>query len=493
MIGRITRKLVLAVGVALVLLAGLVSARTALYRPAEELGVERAPFVAVPAGSAERLAGAVRIQTISSADHGHADSGAFGRLHAHLAGAFPRVHATLRRELVNERSLLFTWPGTDPSLNPLLLMGHLDVVPVEPGTEEKWQQPPFSGAVADGFVWGRGSIDNKSTVVGTLEAVEMLLAEGFRPKRTIYLAYGHDEETGGAQGAGKIAELLKNRQVRLDMVLDEGGVIGDGLLPGISSPVAFVGVAEKGFATVELSVEGAGGHSSLPPRQSTVGILSAAITRLEANQMPARIEGATRQLFDTVGPRFPLTQRAIFANLWLTKPLVQRRLEANPSTNAMVRTTTAVTVFQAGSKDNVLPTSARASINFRVLPGDTVASVLDHVRRVVDDDRVEARIAGTFQSEPSAISSRNSQSFRTLQATIQSLAPDVVVAPYLVVVVTDARYFAEISSNVFRFLPLRLTSNDLERMHGIDERISIDQYENAIRLYRQLLVNGAAY
>ena len=492
MIGRIARKLALAVGVALVLLAGVVSARTALYRPADRQ-VERAPVVAVPAGAAERLAGAVRIQTVSYADRGHTDVGALRRLHAYLEAAFPLVHATLRRELVNEHSLLFTWPGTDPSLNPILLMGHLDVVPVEPGTEEQWQQPPFSGAVADGFVWGRGSIDNKSAVVGTLEAVEMLLAEGFRPVRTIYFAYGHDEETGGAQGARKIAELLKSRGVRLDMVLDEGGVIGDGLLPGISSPVAFVGVAEKGFATVELSVEGAGGHSSLPPRHSTVGILSAAIARLEANQMPARIEGTTRQLFDAVGPRFPLAQRAIFANLWLTAPLVQRRLESSPSTNAMVRTTTAATVFQAGSKDNVLPRSARASINFRVLPGDSVAGVLDHVRRVVDDDRVEARIAGAFQSEPSAMSSRDSQSFRNLEATIHSLSPDVVVAPYLVVVVTDARYFAEISSHVFRFLPLRLTSDDLERMHGIDERISIDQYENAIRLYRQLLLNGAAH
>ena len=490
MIGRRGGQSVLVLVVAAVLLAGVLAARTIFYRAADR-PVERAAAVTIPAGAAERLAGAVRIPTVSYAESGQADASALLRLHAHLETAFPLVHATLRRDVVNAHSLLYMWPGSDRSLDPILLMGHLDVVPVEPGTDGTWQQPPFSGAIADGFIWGRGSIDNKSTVVGTLEAVEMLLAEGFQPRRTIYLAYGHDEEAGGVHGARKIADLLKQRGVRLEMVLDEGGVIGDGLLPGIPAPVAFIGVAEKGFATIELSVQGAGGHSSLPPPQSTVGILSAAISRLEANQMPARIDGATRQLFDTVGPRFPLVQRALFANLWLTEPVVRRRLEASPSTNAMVRTTTAATVFQAGSKDNVLPTSARASVNFRILPGDSVASVLDHVRRVVDDDRVDVRVGGAFQSEPSTLSSRESPSFRHLEDTIRSLAPEVVVAPYLVVVVTDARYFADVSRSVFRFLPLRLTPRDLERIHGIDERIAIDHYENAIRLYRQLLMNAA--
>jgi carboxypeptidase PM20D1 len=374
-------------------------------------------------------------------------------------------------------------------LNPILLAGHMDVVPVEPGTENKWAQDPFGGRIIDGFIWGRGAIDNKSTVMGTLEAVEALLAEGFQPARTIYLAYGHDEEVGGTRGAREIAALLEHRGVKLEMVLDEGGVIADGVLPGISRPVALVGIAEKGFVTIELTARVPGGHSSLPPRHTAVGIVSAAVARLEQNQMPPRLDGPTHQMFDRVGPEFPLVQRALFANMWLTGPLLVRRLQQNPTTNAMVRTTTAPTIFQAGTKDNVLPSSARAVVNFRILPGDSVATILEHVARVVNDDRVEIKKVGRFSAEPSRLSRTDSESFRTLERTIRSIVPDALVAPYLVLVVTDARHYADLSPNVFRFLPLRLTVRDLERVHGIDERVGIGDYETAIRTYRQLFSN----
>ncbi|HET9361508.1 MAG TPA: M20 family peptidase [Vicinamibacterales bacterium] len=450
-----------------------------------------ARYVTVPEGAGDRLAGAVRIRTISSEDPDAFDAEAFDAIHAYLRAAFPRVHRQLRRESVATHSLLYSWPGSDSSLKPLLLAGHLDVVPVEPGSDGKWQHDPFSGSIADGFVWGRGAIDNKAGVLGALEAVEMLLAEDFRPTRTVYLAFGHDEEVGGARGAREIAALLKARGVELEMVLDEGGVIGDGVLPGLSQPVALVGIAEKGFVSLELSVRTAGGHSSLPPPQSAVGILSAAIARLEANPMPVRLEGPTRQLFDRIRPRLPLLQRTMLANLWLTRPLLLRRLEKNSGTNAMVRTTAAPTIFQAGTKDNVLPADAMAVVNFRILPGDTVATVVEHVTRVVGDDRVSVKTAGRFAAEPSEVSSIDSEAFRTLERTIRSVAADVIVAPYLVVVVTDARYYGGLSRNVFRFLPLRLTSRELERMHGIDERIGIREYEAAIRTYRQLLIDAA--
>ena len=485
------KKILLAIGAALVALAGVTLANTT-RATAEQAVITPAVAIAIPDGAAERLAGSLRIPTISREDSAAFDAKAFAALHAYLREAFPRVHAQLRRETIAKHSLLYTWHGSDPSLKPILLVGHLDVVPIEPRTEAKWQHDPFSGRIVDGLIWGRGAIDNKSAVVGTLEAVETLLGEGVRPARTVYLAYGHDEEVGGAGGAREIADVLKDRGVELELVLDEGGVIGDGLLPGISGQVALVGVAEKGFLTIELSTRTAGGHSSLPPRQSAVGILSAAIARLEGAQMPARLEGPTRQLFDRISPRFPFLQRAIFANLWLTRGLVMRKLEASPTTNAMIRTTTAATIFQAGTKDNVLPGSARAAINVRILPGDSVATVVDHVRRTIDDARVEIKTAGRFSAEPSPVSTTDSESFRTLERAIRRITPDSVVAPYLVVVVTDARYYSGLSRNVFRFLPLRLTSRDLERMHGIDERIGIREYQAAIRTYRQILIEAAA-
>ena len=485
------RKMFLLIGAGMAVLAGVMLAGTA-RGGAAQAPVAPAPVAVIPGDAAERLAHSLRIPTISAEDAAAFDAKAFKTLHAYLQSAFRRVHAHLRRETVGEHSLLYTWQGSDPSLEPILLAGHLDVVPVEPGTEHKWQHDPFAGRIAEGFIWGRGAIDNKSTVLGTLEAVDMLLEQGFRPARTVYLAYGHDEEVGGAAGARQIASLLKARGVALEMVLDEGGVISDGILSGVAEPTALVGIAEKGFVTIELSARLAGGHSSLPPRQSAAGILSAAVARLEEEQMPARLEGATSQLFDRIGARLPFPQRAVFANLWLTRPLVTRKLEEKPVTNAMVRTTTAVTIFQAGTKDNVLPSQARAVVNFRILPGDTIATVMDHVRRAVDDSRVEVKIAGRFSAEPSAVSSTDSESFRTLERAIRKVSPDTIVAPYLVVVATDARYYSGLSRNIFRFLPLRLTTRDLERMHGSDERLGIREYEAAIRTYRQLLIDAAS-
>ena len=485
------RKVLLAVGAALVVLLALALVRTALYRPTRETGPAPAVAVAVPAGAAERLSAALRIRTISHEDPAAFDAGAFRALHDHLRASFPRVHAHLRRETVGAHSLLYTWTGADPSLRPILLVGHLDVVPVEPGTEPRWQEDPFGGRIADGFVWGRGAIDNKSTVLGTLEAVEMLLGEDWRPARTVLLAYGHDEEVGGLAGARQIAALLERRGVALEMVLDEGGVIGDGILPGVATPVALVGIAEKGFVSVELSTRAPGGHSSVPGPGGAIGVLGAAVGRLEDEQLPARFEGPTRQLFERLGPWFPFGRRAVFANLWLTRPLLLRGLASAPATNAMVRTTTAATIFQAGTKDNVLPSHARAVINFRILPGDSIAAVVAHVRRVVDDERVQVRIVGRFSAEPSAVSSTGSPAYRALARTIRRAMPEAIVAPYLMVGVTDARHYAGLSRNVFRFQPLRLTQRDLARMHGTDERVTIGGYERAISIYRQLILESA--
>jgi carboxypeptidase PM20D1 len=271
------------------------------------------------------------------------------------------------------------------------------------------------------------------------------------------------------------------------MVVDEGGVIADSVLPGLPAPVALVGIAEKGFLSLELSAHVQGGHSSMPPRESAVGIVSAAVARLEAHPMPSRLELPTRQLLEEIGPEQGFAQRLILANLWLTGDLVARRLEGSPTTNAMVRTTAATTILEAGTKDNVLPSHARAVVNFRILPGDSSASVLAHVKRVVDDERVAIRTAGRFTAEPSRVSSTKSAAFRILEKTIRNTNPDVIVAPYLVVVASDSRYFGELSANVFRFLPIRLTQPDLERMHGMNERLSVRSYEQAIRLYRELI------
>lgn len=270
----------------------------------ERGSVPPAPSVALDrAAAADRLAEAIRFETVSRQDPGSRDRQAFRDFHAFLARRFPGVHRALEREVVNGESLLYTWPGTERRAKPILLVAHQDVVPVEPGTESRWSQPPFSGRIADGFVWGRGAMDQKVSVLGILEAVESLVAQGVEPARTVYLAFGHDEELGGTDGAAQIAALLKSRNVRLDYVLDEGLMIGEGLIPGVRPPIAMVGIAEKGRLTLELRATARGGHASMPPPQTAIGVLAAALAKLEANPMPATVGGAAR------GLREPLAHR----------------------------------------------------------------------------------------------------------------------------------------------------------------------------------------
>ncbi|MEX0582719.1 MAG: M20/M25/M40 family metallo-hydrolase, partial [Sneathiella sp.] len=335
--------------------------------------------------AAARLAEAVRIKTISVSRNSPPATSEFDRLHLLINSSFPLVNEKLKREVVSNHSLLYIWEGSDPTLPPILLMGHMDVVPVEPGTEGDWQEEPFSGVIKDGIIWGRGTLDDKLSVFAILEAAELQLAAGFIPKRTLYFAFGHDEEIGGEMGAGKIAALLKSRGVNLAFTLDEGMVIVQGLMPGIDTPIAFIALAEKGYLTLQLTATTEGGHSSIPPRTTAIGKLARAITRIEENRLPAALNAPASDMFDTLSPHMSLPLKAIISNRWLLDPLLVSELGKGGATNAMVRTTTAVTIAEGGTKDNVLPSQASATINFRLLPGTSIQDVIDHVRNVIDD------------------------------------------------------------------------------------------------------------
>lgn len=476
---------VLAAGIAV--LAAVLVVRTLGVRSKQVAVAPVAPLAIDAAAAAERLAGALRLRTVSHQDPADFDGGQFRALHDYLARQFPRVHQTLRREAVNDYSLLYTWPGGGDG-RPALLLAHLDVVPVDPSSEASWVHPPFAGAIADGYVWGRGAVDDKGSALAILEAIEHLLAAGYQPPRTVMLAFGHDEELLGEQGAQAMAALLKARGVSPEFVLDEGGSILEGLFPGVASPVASVGMAEKGYVSVELTVDGSGGHSSIPPRRTAVGQLSAAIDRLEEQRMPANIDAAMRRSFEYIGPEMIPPMRLVFANLWLFRPLVEWQMAQAPRTDAILRTTTAPTMFHAGVKENQLPTSARAVVNFRILPGDTIDDVLAHVGRVVADPQVQVRVLGRAD-DPSPVSDVDAPAFAYLNRTIRSVNPDAVVAPFLVLGATDARFYSGLTPNVYRFLPMRTRPDDVPRFHGLNERIGIDNYVGMIRFYAELLGN----
>jgi carboxypeptidase PM20D1 len=365
----------------------------------------------------------------------------------------------------------------------------MDVVPVEPGTEADWTHPPFSGAIADGFIWGRGTMDMKASLTGILEAVEHLITQGFVPARTVYLTFSHDEEVGGSNGTAKIAELLEERGVRLDYTLDEGLVITHGIVPGVDKPAALVGLAEKGAVVLELSTRGEGGHSSRPLVSTAVGKLARAIHRLETNQMPARLDSPVADMFTYLAPEMPFAWRVALANRWLSDPWLIPRLEKTAATNASIRTTTAPTIIRGGVKSNVLPRDARAVVDFRILPGDTIAGVIEHVRATIDDPDITIRQVGREPSEPSPVSGVETSSFSALRKTIHQVFPDVVVAPGLVIGRTDSRRYAKIADNSYRFLPMRLGPEDLKRIHGVDERIAVNNYLEIVRFYVQFLKN----
>jgi carboxypeptidase PM20D1 len=447
--------------------------------PAERLDVDSAALL-------DRLSRAIQFRTVSSHDAAQMPSGEFQRFHDFLNGAFPQIGKQLHKEIIGGHSLLYTWNGQARDVKPILLMAHMDVVPA---TDQHWRHPPFSGALVDGYVWGRGAMDDKASVMAILEAVEHLLGNGFVPKRTVYLAFGHDEEVGGYGGAAKIAELLRSRGVELEFVLDEGMNILTGIMPGISASVALVGIAEKGYLSLRLTAETRGGHSSIPPAETAIGIVGRALQKLEAKPFPSRLSGPTRQMFEFLGPEMAWTNKLTLANLWLFDPLVRRQLARSPITNAAIRTTVAPTIFNAGVTDNVLPPSATAVINLRLIPGDTIAGAVERVRRVIDEPNI--KIASLpVQMEPSSVSDVHSPSFTLIQRTIRQIAPAALVAPSLLVAATDSRHYAGLSKNIFRFLPITLGPDDTKRYHGIDERISIEDYERCVRFYAQMIRNS---
>lgn len=436
--------------------------------------------------AAQHLAGALRFQTIASAEVADQSADQFLQLHDYLQRTYPHVHAAMTREIVGKYSLLYRWQGSDAAARPVMLMAHQDVVPIAAGTTASWQVAPFEGVIRDGFVWGRGAWDNKGNLLSMLEALERLAATGFKPRQTIYLAAGADEEVGGKRGALAIAGLLQSRGVKLDYVLDEGLIITDGMMNGLQQPAALIGIAEKGYATIYLSMRGAPGHSSMPPATSLIGSMSAALVRLEQHPLPLKINGAARAMLTTLAPEMTLTNRLLLSNLWLTGPLVARQLQKNPSTNAMLRTTAALTIFNAGNKDNILPGTADAAVNFRLLPGDSEAGMLAHVRQVVANEAITVRL-GAGNSPPSSVADTQSASYRTINRTVREIFPEALVAPGLMIGATDSRYFASIADNVYRFSPVRARPDDLARFHGTNERISVRNFAEMIQFYYRLL------
>jgi len=457
------------------------------------------------------VAGAIRIPTVSydadDVDGKSTDLSKFLDFHTYLRASFPRVHGEkhITCTVVNEYSLVYEWEGEDASLAPVMLCAHLDVVPAP--DEQLWQQPPFSGQLApdpngDLAVWGRGAIDNKHNVISQLQALELLLGRGDRPRRTIFFAYGHDEEIGGWNGARHIAEHIKQRLDgrKLEFILDEGAFIVHGVVPGAPQlPIAYVCNQEKGYVTLKLTVDDIpSGHALNPPRESNVGILSRAVARLEARPFPSHVQGYLNTM-RYVASEFPTLTRTLIANSCLFGGLLRAKALANQRTAPLLRTTTAVTILRAGSKVNAVPQMAQAWVNHRIHPGDgTLEEVLKYNRRVIGDSRVKMEVVkhpedpGAGWLPPSPASSVKCRAFTTIKECVADCF-GVPTAPLLMSGNTDTRHYWDIAEDIYRFTPVAMHVEELKMFHGINERVSLDNLARLLSFYSTLLRSVIAW
>lgn len=480
------KKIALLIVGAFVALIAVIVVNTIRYAP-EELSAPAADLTAVDAAPvAEKLGEAIRYQTISHSDASLNNLPEFEAFLSWLEQTYPGAHGAMSREMIAGHTPLYLWKGTNADARPILLTAHYDVVPVL--SPEKWSQPAFDGVIAEGYIWGRGALDDKAALIAMMEAVERLDADGFRPAQDVYFSFGHDEEVGGT-GAAAVAAHLKAQGIQLEWTLDEGSMVLDGVVPGLEPMLASINVAEKGYVTLELTARAQGGHSSLPPRQTAVGRLAKAVAKLQDNPVPGGLTGVSADFFDKIGRNFPLVQRAVFANLWLFRPVVEGQLANAPATDAMLRTTQAPTMLVGSPKENVLPQKAVAAINYRLHPRDTTESLIEHVRGVIDDPKIEIAPREGFWREASAVSSHEAVGYLTLEQTFKEVFGQLIVVPGLTIAGTDTKHYSTVADNSYRINPFIFRSTDIPRLHGVNERISVEAMGKAVQFYIQLLKN----
>ena len=466
---------------------------TALYRTvthtASVAGIIVGETIEIDGDKAsQNLAASIRFKTISYQDEEKFPFEEFDNFIKWAAATYPELHQVMEIDQL-KHSLLFKWQGSDSTLAPILFEGHHDVVPIIPGTENLWQENPFAGVISNNRIWGRGALDDKSGVIGLMEAATYLIKNNFKPKRTTYFSFGHDEEVGGS-GAALITERLRQEGVQLLWSLGEGSFVNKGFFPGIDKFIAPINVAEKGSANLMIIATAKGGHSSTPPKRTAVTILAEALVKLEKEPLPGSLEGLSAAMFNEVSKHMPFGYRFLFANRWLFGGVLDSQLSSTPVINAMIRTTTAPTMLNGSVKSNVLPIEATALINFRLHPRDTTESVTNHVRSVVGSNDVKVKFLGG--REASEISSWDSPGFKIVSSSLEKVYGEIVPVPGLMIAASDTRHYSKIADNSFRFNPFFIVPEDMTGIHGTNESIDVDSFISGIKTYVEIIREGSS-
>lgn len=478
------KKISLFLGCGLLLLTGVLLFNTLRFTPIPSAHPVAEETIVDLESAADRLSQAIKFRTIST-DMSHPD---FANFVNWLETAYPNIHRVMERSIQGNHAPLYKWNGSGSSKKPVILVAHYDVVPVLQGTEDLWEHPPFDGVNDGTYIWGRGTLDHKGALIAMLDAAEALIAKGFTPKRDIYFSFSSDEEIGGRNGAGAVVAHLKSKNIQFDWSLDEGSFVLDGIIAGLKRKVASINVSEKGNITLTLTATGDGGHSSMPPRENAVAILSKALNKVSTTPVPGGLTGTTADFFDAVGREFGFVRRMLFANRWLFGPILNKVLSDSATTNAVLRTTTAPTMLKASEKENVLPIKAVATINFRLHPRDTSDDIVAFVKATIDDDRIEvARLGDSLGKEASAVSRATSEGYLAVKDAIERTFGDVAAIPGLTVAATDSVHYSKISDDSYRISPFRMEAHDLKRFHGTNERLSLENLKLGIGFYTRLI------
>lgn len=475
-------------GIAVCLFIGVLLFNTFRFNPANENMVS---IIHEPVSDDAILRFQKGIQFPTISNESFFDSATFYSFHQFLEEEFPLVHQKLAVTKINNLSLIYHWRGQEENQLPALLLAHMDVVPVQESNLPKWTEQPFSGVLKDNKIWGRGTLDNKNTLIGILEATESLLAEGFTPKQSIYYAFGHDEETGGEEGAVNIANYFKANNIRFDFIIDEGMVVLTDGISNLNKNIALIGLSEKGLTTMTLKVVlENGGHGMMPPKETAIMILSEALVKLNNNPPPVIYSEGVRKMFDIIGREMKWPEKIIFANQWIFRPIITSQLTRGNASNALIKTTLAPTIISGGIMDNVLPAEAEVTLNIRIVPGETVASIKSYVEKTINDNRIEISIdAINKPRDPTPISPTDHHGYDNIAKSILEVFENSVVAPSLVIAGTDSRHYQELTNATYRFMPVKISNSDLEGIHGVNENITIDNYHNTIKFFRRLIQN----
>jgi carboxypeptidase PM20D1 len=486
------RKLVSGAGAVALAGAAVVGVNTALFTPQGIAGGGAIKVVAAPsvdtAKIAQHLGEAIRFETVSYQDPKQNKLEEWTKFRAWLQATYPAAHAAMRRETAGNGALVYQWQGSDPAAKPIILMAHQDVVPVTPGTEGDWKYAPFGGQIAENAVWGRGAVDDKGSLIGLFEGLEILAKQGFKPKRSIWIVSGHDEEVGGT-GAKAAAELLASRGVKALFTIDEGSAIVSDA-PIVDAPAILIGIGEKGYGTLKVVANAKGGHSSMPPEEIGTINLAKAIIAIHAKQFPSELKTPVSGMVETLAERKGGVIKIAAANPWLFGGQIRAQFSKSPSGAAMLHTTIAPTMLEGSPKENVLPQSATALINYRIAPWNTSEDVMARAKGAVGTLPVTLSWVKAPR-EPSPVSSTTSQGWSLISAVAQTEAPGAVVAPYLVVAGTDSRSMVGVSDDVYRFMPFKVSIKETAMIHGTNEHISLDNLGRMVRFFTRLIATSA--